>query len=255
MSTLQATASHPSRRVQRSQWSLMAFRLFAALVAAFFIIVIELWRKILIPWISYAEVDTVDYGWDRHAELFLIPDTAAALFQIAFGITALLLLFRPLGRSALVSWMAAGMLMISWAGIFTAYFAGTNLVEGALQAVALSAALSLPLVVLHPQRKAIIRGGAPGRGPGPGKLLRYEVAAIGFAGAGVAVGSTLWRISGGVFENPREDSVLSLVMFGLVLALGALLCWQGREGWKSLAYILNGMVAFALIAMLTIAVS
>lgn len=217
------------------------------------IVVIELWRKIFIPWISYAEIDPIDYGWDRHAELFVVPDTAAALFQFAFGIAALILAAFPLGRSALVSWLAAGLLMISWAGMFTAHAAGTSLVEAALQAMVLSVALSVPLVLFHPQRKAVIGGGLPGREAGPGSLLRCEVAVIGLAGVGLSVGSILWRARGGIFENPREDSVISLVMFGLVLALGALLCWLGREGWKTLAHILNGMVVFALVALLTIA--
>ncbi|WP_207344821.1 hypothetical protein [Arthrobacter sp. E3] len=46
-----------------------------------------------------------------------------------------------------------------------------------------------------------------------------------------------------VLFHQCEDSVLSLVLFGLVLALGTLLCRLGREGWKILAYIANGMLA------------
>lgn len=255
MSTLLAGTTNTTHRSRRIRWSLVAFRAFAALIAFVCIFVIEVWRKVLIPWIPYVESDPFDFGWNRHAELFLIPDTAAALFQFALGVAALILAVRPLGRSAVVSWLVAGIFMIAWAGMFTAHFAGTSLVETTIQGMVLTVVLCVPLVLLHPQRRAIVRGGLPAKGTGPGNLLRFEMAVIGLAGAGLAVGSILWRASGGVFENPREDSVLSLVMFGLVLALGPLLCWLGREGWKTLAYILNGMVAFALIALLTIAVS
>ncbi|WP_111719347.1 hypothetical protein [Homoserinimonas sp. OAct 916] len=255
MLTLPARTTSTAHKSRRFSWSLLAFRFFAALVAALFIILFEEWRKMMLPWTGYPEVDSSEFGWPRHHELFLVPDTAAALFQFALGVAALILVIRPLGRSAVVSWLVGGLLMISWAGMFTAHFAGTSLVETTLLGVVMTVVLCVPLVLLHPHRTAIIGGGLPGKGAGPGNLLRLEVLVIGLAGLGLAVGSIIWRASGGVFENPLEDSVLSLVMFGLVLALGALLCWLGREGWKTLAYILNGIVAFALIALLTIAMS
>ena len=252
MLTLSDSTMVTAPRTRRVVWSLLAFRTFAALIALTCIFVIQVWRKVLAPWIPYVESNGYDYGWVRHAELFIVPDTAAAVFQSALGVAALLLAIRPLGRSAVVSWLVAGVLMIAWAGMFTAYFAGTSLVETTIQGIVLTVALGVPLVLLHPQRKAILRGGLPAQGARPGKLLRAEVALIGLAGASVALGSIIWRATGGVFENPREDSVLSLVMFGLILALGALLCWLGREGWKTLAYLLNGMAAFSLVALLTI---
>lgn len=255
MLTLPTRSISTTPRSRRIGWSMLAFRAFAALVALVCIFVIEVWQKVLIPWIPYVESDPYDFGWTRHAELFLIPDTAAAVFQFGLGVAALILAVRPLGRSALVSWLAAGIFMIAWAGMFTAHFAGTSLIETTIQGMVLTVALCVPLVFLHPHRKAILRGGLPGQGAGPGDFLRWEMTLIGLAGAGLALGSILWRASGGVFENPREDSVLSLVMFGLILALGALLCWLGREGWKILAYLLNGMVVFSLIALFTIAVS
>ncbi|MDO5753732.1 hypothetical protein [Arthrobacter sp.] len=244
-----------SRKGRRFSWSLLAFRAFAALVAFLFLIFFEEWRKMLHPWMPYTETDGFDFGWDRHADLFLVPDTAVTLFQFAFGIAALILLVHPLGVSGLVSWLAAGLLMCSWASMFTALWAGTSLVEMTLLAVVMTVVLCVPLVLFHPQRKAIIRGGLPAKGAGPGNFLRWEMAVLGIAGAGLAIGSSIWRAGGGLFENPREDSVLSLVLFGLVLALGALLCRLGREGWKTLAYILNGMLAYALIALLTYAIS
>lgn len=247
------TGTTPRRR--RIRWSLLAFRAFVALIALVCIFVIEVWRKVLIPWIPYVESEPFDFDWNRHAELFLVPDTAAAVFQFSLGIAALILAIRPLGRSAVVSWLIAGIFMIAWAGMFTAHFAGTSLVETTIQGMVLTVGLCVPLALLHPQRTAIIRGGLPETGAGPGNLLRIEMVVIGLAGTGLAVGSILWRASGGVFENPREDSVLSLVMFGLILALGAFLCWRGREGWKTLAYILNGVVAFSLVALFAIAVS
>ncbi|AIX99664.1 hypothetical protein ART_0066 [Arthrobacter sp. PAMC 25486] len=188
---------------------MLAFRFFAALGAFIFLVLFGEGRKMLSPGISQPESDSLDFGWDRHADLFLIPDAAATLFQFTLGIAALILVVRPLGRSAL----------------------------------------------FHPQRKAIIRGGLPEKEAAPGNLLGLDVGVIGLAGLGLPAASTLWRAGGGVFEKPHEDSVLSLVMFGLAFALGALLCWVGREDWKTLAWILNGMVAFAVVALLTITVS
>ena len=250
--------THPastSRKLRRIRWSLLPFRFFAALVAFVFLVLFEEGRKLLNPWIPYMDTDDYDFGWDRHGELFLVPDTAVALFQFAFGIAALILIVRPLGLSGLVSWLAAGLFILSWTPMFTVLWAGNSFVEMTVITMLSIVVLCVPLVLFHPQRPAIIRGGLPAKGAGPGKLLRLEMAVIGVAGAGLAVGSALWRASGGLFENPREDSVLSLVIFGLVLALGALLCWLGREGWKTLAYILNGMLAYALIALLTYAIS
>ncbi len=255
MLTLPDSTTSTSRTGRSIRWSLLPFRTIAALVAFTFFVLFEEGRKLLNPWIPYVEADAYDFGWDRHAELFLVPDTAAVLFQFALGVAALILIVRPLGLSGLVSWLAAGLFMISWGPLFTVLWAGASLVEMTITTILMIAVLCAPLVLFHPQRKAIIRGGLQANGVGPGKILRIEMAVIGLAGAGLAIGSALWRASGGVFENPREDSVLSLVFFGLVLALGALLCWRGREGWKTLAYMLNGILAYALIALLTYASS
>lgn len=248
-------AKSPTSKGRPHRWLLLAFRSYALLLALLFIVVFEEWRKMLLPWISYPEDIHSDFGWVRHNELFLVPDTAAGLFQFVFGVAALILVIRPLGRSALLSWLAAGMLISSWAGMLTTYWAGTGMLEGTLMTVVLTLTLFAPLLALHPHRRAVLRGGLPSKGAGPNRLLRIDFAVIGIAGLCLAVGSSIWRASGGVFESPLEDSVLSLVMFGVLLALGGLLCWLGREGWKTLAWLLNGMFVFALVALLTIAVS
>lgn len=244
-----AGKTRPRRRL------LLAFRTYALLLALLFIVFFEEWRKMLLPWITYPEEIHTDFGWERHNELFLVPDTAAGLFQFVFGVAALILAIRPLGRSALLSWLAAGMLISSWASMLTTYWSGTGMLEGTLLTIVLTLALFAPLLLLHPHRMAVMRGGLPGSGAGPNKILRIDFAVIGIAGLCLAVGSSIWRASGGVFESPLEESVLSLVIFGMLLSLGALLCWLGREGWKTLAWLLNGMFFFTLIALLTVAVS
>lgn len=41
------------------------------------------------------------------------------------------------------------------------------------------------------------------------------------AGGVLAVSMTVWRMSGGVFEDPREDDVVSFVILGSTVVLGA----------------------------------
>lgn len=63
----------------------------------------------------------------------------------------------------------------------------------------------------------------------------------------------LWRWSGGLFEDPAEDDIVGLALLGASLALGALLCVQGRSGRPALSWLLCGMGAYCVAAWISIA--
>ncbi|MFD1505716.1 hypothetical protein FE374_01050 [Georgenia yuyongxinii] len=241
----------------------LLFRIFAVLVALVFLVLFGVWQSILTPWVLFP--DATDHGWVRTAELHRYADAAAAAGMGAAGVGALVAALRPARRSGLVAWVGGTLTIIGLGSIASVLLQQhTGLLGALVQGLVTVAVTAVPLVLLHPERRTVLRGGAAvvggpagaraSRGTDvPAGAARIGLLALGGAGVVLAVGMLIWRLTGGVFESPREDDVLSFVILGLSVALGSRLCLTGREGWRPLVVILAVVGAYAVVGGLSLA--
>jgi hypothetical protein len=50
------------------------------------------------------------------------------------------------------------------------------------------------------------------------------------AGAALAAAATIWRVTGGTFEDLEKSDLVGRAMLGLTCTLGCVLCLTRREG-------------------------
>lgn len=215
------------------------FRLVCLTEAFVYLVLFGMWRSWLTPWVVFA--DSSDHGWIRTPELHRWADSAAAAFYLAVVAALVILALRPTNRTGLTAWVLAlvsataamsvvGMLLQQHSGL-----AG-SLLSGLIALVALAG----PLLAAAPDRAAVLRGGrSDATRPGAGRRAALGAGAL--VGVVVALVGVLWRVTGGVLENPREDDVISFVLLGVAIALGCVLARLGREGWRPLAWIMAGL--------------
>jgi hypothetical protein len=229
----------------------LLFRVVAVLIALVFLLLFGVWQSILTPWVSFS--DTADHGWLRTPGMHRYADAAAAAVMGAVGVGAPVAAWRPAHRTGLVAWVGgtltlfglgtlAGELVQQHAGVLVAVAEG--LVTVALTAV--------PFVLLHPDCRTVLHGGAVERNV-PAGAARIGLAVGAGVGVALALGMLIWRLSGGIFESPLEDDVLSFVLLGLSVALGCRLCLAGREGWRPVAGILAVVGTYAVVGGLSLA--
>lgn len=200
--------------------------------------------------------NSADHGWQRSNELHVLADAASSVLMLAVGVASLLLAIRPFRHSILVSWMAGTLAVISLGTAASTLMQGHDGLAGAaVTGLVFLCVFVAPLVLLHPERRLILSGGAPSAGAGPTGPLVAAFALMGVLALGSAVAVTWWRITGGLFENPAEDDAISLTMLALALATGFGLCALGREGWRGLAKLLTGMLAYCVVVGITLAVA
>ncbi|TRW44516.1 hypothetical protein [Georgenia yuyongxinii] len=227
------------------------FRIFAVLVALVFLVLFGVWQSILTPWVLFPDV--TDHGWARTPELHRYADAAAAVGMGAAGVGALVAALRPARRAGLVAWVGGTLTIIGLGSIASVLLQQhTGLLGALVQGLVTVAVTAVPFVLLHPERRAVLRGGAAGADV-PVGAVRIGLLVLGGAGVVLAVGMLIWRLTGGIFESPREDDVLSFVVLGLSVALGSRLCLTGREGWRPLVVILAVVGAYAVVGALSLA--
>ncbi|KAE8766006.1 hypothetical protein [Georgenia thermotolerans] len=235
----------------------LLFRIFAVLVALVFVVLFGVWQSILTPWVVFP--DATDHGWVRTPELHRYADAAAAAGMGAAGVGALVAALRPARRSGLVAWVGATLAIIGVGSIASVLLQQhTGLLGALVQGLVTVAVTAAPFVLLHPERRAVLRGGAavgvgPAGGSGPVGVARIALVVLGGAGVVLALGALVWRLTGGIVESPAEDDVLSFMILGSSVAAGSLLCLTGREGWRALAVILAVVAAYAVTGGLSLA--
>ncbi|MDO5754004.1 hypothetical protein [Arthrobacter sp.] len=247
----------------------VVFRIAAGLLSLIMLVGFSSWLLLLAPWLVLPNVD--GHGWTRTAELHRLADSSSGLLMAAVGVAALLLLIRPQGRPALLTWtVAMTTVMVALAPV-SAAIQGNNILETLAITVVFIAVLVLPLVLLNPDRRTGRRsidsqtdtdpfaddpsGFGSSHDSGPTPLAKAGLLVLGAAGVALAAGVVLWRMFEDVFENPLEDDVLGLATLGISFALGALLCVRRRTGWLTLTWILAAMTGYAVVAGLSIALT
>ena len=165
---------------------LTMFRIVAAATALLLLVAFGTWQSILTPWMDVA--DSGGHGWVRTPALHRLADSASALLMAAVGVAALFLAIRPTGRSALLAWTAAMLGAIGAAGTVSAAMQGLDVAGAFLFSVAWLAVLVAPLVLLlHPERTAVLRGGTRSGTLGPpAPLARAGLLVLGAAGLSLA---------------------------------------------------------------------
>lgn len=230
------------------------FRIVASIVAVVFIVLFEAWRAILAPWLALP--NSTEHGWERSAELHAPADAASGVLMLSVGAAALLLAIQPFRRSTLIAWVAATLTIICVGMGLSTFLQGHAGPAGALLTGFIGLLLFVvPLVLLYPDRRAILSGGAQSNTPGPAFSVVLGFALMGLVSLAAAVAVVWWRTSGGLIEDPLEDDAVSLAMLGVSIALGFMLCARGREGWSLVAWMLAGMVACCSVVGLTFALS
>lgn len=226
------------------------FRVMSALIGLLFIVAFGSWRSILTPWVT--TVDTTDHGWTRTPELHRLADSASAATMLTLGVACLMLAARPTGRSGLAAWVLGSLTIIGLGTPFAEVIESGDLVGGLISAFVMIGAALIIFVVLHPEGRAIIRGGQPDPVAAPTAPVRAALIALAAGGIGVTLTAVAWRLTGGIAESPREDDVVSAVMLGLPWVLGALLCLRARAGWRWLTPLLGASALYAVVAMAAI---
>ena len=232
----------------------IAFRIVAGLVAVVFIVLFEAWRAILAPWLALP--NSTDHGWERSAELHVPADAASGVLMLSVSAAALLLVVQPFRRSTLIAWAAATLAVICVGMAASTLMQGHDGPAGAILTGFIGLLLFVvPLILLHPDRRAILSGGARSNAPGPTFSLVLGIALMGAVSLVAAMAVVWWRTTGGVFENRLEDDSVSLAMLGVSIALGSALCTRGREGWRALAWLITSIGAYCIVAGLTYTLS
>ncbi|MPV37991.1 hypothetical protein [Georgenia subflava] len=245
------TTTTAARRARTTGRRHIPFRIVAVLIALAFLVVFGVWQSILTPWVTFP--DATDHGWTRTPELHRYTDSASAAAMAAVGLGALVLALRPVGRSALVAWVAAMLTVVGMSSGVSVILQQHQGVGGALvQAVATVALTAVPFVLLHPERRLVLRGGASGAA-GPTGVARAGLVAIALAGIVLTLGAVARRLTGVVAESPLEDDVLGYVVLGLALILGSSICLTGRAGWRTLAAILGAVSLYGIVGGLSLA--
>lgn len=248
-----APAAAPSRATPRQVVRLTAFRVVMLLVALLHLVVFAGWRALLAPWV--VTTDDIDHGWVRTPELHRLADGAAGATFVAIAAAAVVLAVRPRHRSGLACWLAAAMGLTGGLSWLAALLQGHEDVLGTLVfSIVWVSIVAAVFGWLHPERRAIRRGGAPAR-RGPAPWLRVVLRGVAVVSVLAAVTAVAWRLGGGLFENPKEDDVFGLAYFGLLWALGASLAARARAGWKPLTVIVLAGVTYAAVAGASIALA
>lgn len=236
----------------------VAFRIAAGLLALIMLVGFGPWLVLLAPWLVLPNVN--GHGWTRTAELHRLADSSASLLMFAVGLAALLLLIRPQGRPALLTWTAS-MTAVMVAPV-SAAIQGNDDLAALIISVSFVAVLVLPLILLNPDQRRIRLGTSTGAlartqaiadpfaavhsglssspGSGPAPLAKSGLLVLGAAGVALVARVVLWRIFEDIFEDSREDDFLGLATLGLSFALGALLCVRRRTGWLAHAGLAPG---------------
>jgi hypothetical protein len=223
----------------------IAFRIVVAAIALLLIVGFGVWLSILTPWVSLS--DPADHGWTRTPELHRAADTASAAVMAAVGAAGIILAVRPRRRSALTAWFVAMVAAMGITSVVSSAIQGHDLVGAAIFAVGWLALLVVPTVLLMPERHSLRVGGVASQDRPRGILFAALWALVG-AGALTVVSAIVWRLAGGIIENPREDDIIGFVLFGLAAAVGGVQCLRAREGWRTLAIILAAVTAYAFLA-------
>lgn len=223
----------------------IAFRIIAAAIALLLIAGFGVWLSILTPWVSFA--DTTDHGWTRTPELHRMADTVSAVVMGAIGAAGIVLAVLPRRRSALTAWFVAMVAAMGLTSVVSSFIQGHDLVDAAIFAAGWFALLVVPAVLLAPDRRSLPSGGVASEDR-PRGLLLAALWGLVVVGALTAVGAIVWRLAGGIIENPREDDVIGFVLFGLAFAFGGAQCLRAREGWRTLAIILATVTAYTIVA-------
>lgn len=241
------TIEAPSRATRPNRF--ITFRICAAAIAALLLIGFGVWLSILTPWVTPG--DAVDHGWMRTPELHRLTDSANAGLMAALGAAAIVLALRPRANSAATSWMLAMLALFGASSVVSSAIQGHPLMDAALFALVwLIVVVGLPWF-FAPNRSALGRGGLPAA-EAPSRTLRIAFGALAVAGVLIAAASIGWRMTGGIFENSREDDVIGFVLLGIALALGSFQCMRAREGWRVLGIIVAGLAGYAVIAGISI---
>ncbi|WP_327044955.1 hypothetical protein OG320_24885 [Microbispora sp. NBC_01189] len=228
----------------------IAFRIIVAAIALLLIVGFGVWLSILTPWVSFA--DTTDHGWTRTPELHRTADTASAAAMGAVGAAGIVLAVLPRRRSALTAWFVAMVAAMGITSLVSSVIQGHDLVGATIFALGWLALLVVPTVLLAPDRRSLPAGGVASEDRPRGPLLAALWGLV-VAGALIAVGAIVWRLAGGITENPREDDVIGFVLLGLAFALGGAQCLRARESWRTLAIILAAVTAYTVVAGVSLA--
>lgn len=241
------TIEAPSRATRPRRY--ITFRIVVAAIAALLLIGFGVWLSILTPWV--ASGDVADHGWMRTPELHRLTDSANAGVMAALGAAAIVLAFRPRRNSAASSWMLTMLALFGISSFFSSAIQGHGLLDAALFALVwLIVVVGLPWF-FAPSRSALGRGGVPAA-DAPSRELRIAFGALAVVGVLIAAAAIGWRMTGGIFDSPREDDVIGFVLLGIALALGGFHCVRAREGWRVLGIILAGLAGYAVIAGISI---
>jgi hypothetical protein len=221
------------------------FRVVCLLEALVFLVLFGMYRSWLSPWVTVP--DDGDHGWTRTAELHRWADSAASIFYLGLIASLVLVALRPQRRTGLAAWaigLVALMAALSVPSTLMQQHAG--LVGALRDAAIMLVVLAGPLLAFAPHRGSVVRGGRSEESAlTPRQRLLFAGGALAFAA--VAVAAVVWRLAGGTVESPREDDVISFVMFGVA---GSFACWQAlrrREGWRPLSWIALGLAAYAVL--------
>lgn len=250
MSTRIDTVQPASSTSQPGSFRTGSFSILSALIGLLFIVAFGSWRSILTPWVTM--VDTTDHGWTRTPELHRLADSASAATMLTLGVACLLLAARPTGRSGLAAWILGTLTIIGLGTPFAEVIESGDLTGGLITAIVMISAALLIFAVLHPEGRAIIRGGQPDPVAAPPAPVRAALIALAAGGIGVTLTAVTWRLNGGIAESPREDDVVSAAMLALPWLLGAALCLRARAGWRWLTPLLGTSALYAVVATATI---
>ncbi len=247
--TVSAAATVEPAAVARPRRHVL-FRVICLTEALVYLVLFGVWKSWLTPWVVFT--DSSDHGWIRTPELHRWADSAAAAFYLATIAALVILALRPTNRTGLTAWVLAvvsASAAMSVVSILLQQHSGlaASLLSGLITLVALAG----PLLAAAPHRAAVLRGGR-GDATGPGAGPRTALGAGVLVGAAVALAGVLWRVTGGVLENAREDDVVSFVLLGVAIALGCALARLGREGWRPLARITAGLGVYAAVGAVSL---
>ncbi|BDZ65398.1 hypothetical protein [Agromyces mangrovi Wang et al. 2018] len=236
----------PATRVRR----FITFRVLAVAIALLFLVGFGVWLSILTPWLALP--DEVDHGWTRTPELHRLADSASSVLMAAIAAAAVLLAVRPRGRSGVTAWLLGLLAVVGVNSLVSSAIQGQDLIGAGVFTLGWLVVVVLLPYAFAPDRASLAKGGLRDASA-PGTALTRVFVAVGVVGVLIAVTAVVWRLAGGVFENPQEDDVIGFVLYGLAFAVGGLQCARARAGWRTLAVILAAVAAYSVVAGLSLA--